>query len=423
MVIHRVAVLVYNSLMPTYTYSATDNTEKLSQGEREVENEHALAESLKKEGLVLLNAKEKGKPSSGPGHLNIDRYLTFLSRVTLLDKMFFARNLAVMVSAGLSLTKALGALAEESANPKFKEVVRDIAATVTKGKSFADSLRAHQKIFGDLFINMVEVGETTGKLTLVLKLTASQMKKDHDLKSRVKGAMMYPTIIILALIIIGALMMVYVVPTLTQTIKALGVALPPTTQLIIFISDLLANYAVYVLIGALIFATACWQILKIKKVKEQIHKLVINLPVFGQLIKKLNIARFCRTLAYLIVSGVPITRSLEITSSVLGNSVYRKAVFASSSEVQKGKPLNEIFKNYPKIFQPLVIQMIQVGEETGKLSDLLLRLAMFFEEDVNNTTKNLSTVIEPILMVVIGAAVAFFAISMLQPIYSSLGNI
>lgn len=410
--------------MPIYTYSAADNAGKLSNGEKEAENERVLAENLKKEGLVLLSAKEKSKTASKSlMQLDISKYLSFLGRITLLDKMFFARNLAVMVSAGLSLTKAMEALAEESANPKFKEVIRDVNSSVTKGKSFADSLRVHQKIFGDLFINMIEVGETTGKLTLVLKLTANQMKKDHDLKSRVKGAMMYPTIIIIALLLIGALMMIYVVPTLTQTITALGVALPPTTKLIIFISDLLANYALYVLAGVLALIITLFKLLKIKKVKERVHELVLKLPVFGLLIKKLNIARFCRTLAYLVMSGVSITRSLEITSSVLGNSVYQKAVFASSAEVQKGRPLNEIFKTHPKIFQPIVTQMIQVGEETGKLADLLLRLAIFFEEDVNNTTKNLSTIIEPILMVLIGGVVAFFAISMLQPIYSSLGNV
>jgi type IV pilus assembly protein PilC len=410
--------------MPIYEYSAADNTGKLSTGEKEVENERVLAETLKKEGLVLLNAKEKGKTApKSLMQLDISKYLSFLGRITLLDKMFFARNLAVMVSAGLSLTKAMEALAEESPNPKFKEVIRDISNSVTKGKSFADSLRVHREIFGDLFINMVEVGETTGKLTLVLKLTANQMKKDHDLRGRVKGAMMYPTIIILALLLVGSLMMIYVVPTLTQTIKALGVALPPTTQLIIFISDTLANYGIFVLIAVLLLGAGAWRSLRITKVREGVDKLVIRLPVFGVLIKKLNVARFCRTLAYMVMSGVSITRSLEITSGVLGNSVYKKAVFASSAEVQKGKPLNEIFKAHPKIFQPIVTQMIQVGEETGKLADLLLRLAIFFEEDVNNTTKNLSTIIEPILMVIIGGVVAFFAISMLQPIYSSLGNV
>lgn len=412
--------------MAIFIYTAAGEKGAITKGEREAENEKALAQSLKTEGVFLLEAKEKGG-SQGFAKINITidfgGIISRLKPVGLVDKMFFARNLSVMVAAGLALTRALDALAQESSNSKFKKILLDVNNSLVKGKSFAESLRPHEKVFGELFINMIEVGETTGKLTLVLKLLANQMKKDHTLRKRVRGAMFYPAVIISALVIVGALMMLYVVPTLTQTIKELGVQLPLSTKVIIFISDLLVNYFLWVFAGLVIFIVAFWRLLKTKKGKAIFDRFILKVPIFGSLVRKFNSARFCRTLSYLVTSGVPVVRSLEITSSVLGNTLFREAIANAAGAIQKGKQLNLILAEYPALFQPLMVQMIQVGEETGKISEMLLRLALFFEEDVTSTTKNMSSIIEPILMIFIGAAVGFFAISMLQPIYSSLGNI
>ena len=409
--------------MPTFTYSISDQSGKVTEGEREADNEKNLAEALKSEGFLLLSAKEKGKSKGWNVNINLGAFISRLKPVSLIDKMVFTRNLAVMIGAGLSLTKALGALMEEASSKKFKNVISDINNSIIKGTSFAESLKLHKKVFGDLFINMVESGETSGKLEKVLKLLARQMKRDHDLRSRVKGAMMYPAIIIIALFGIGALMMIYVVPTLAQTIKELGVPLPITTQIIIFISDMMVNYVLWVLLALIITGVGFFRLIKTKKGKAIFDTLILKLPIFGLLIKKVNVARMTRTLSYLISSGVPIVRSLEITGSILGNTLYREALAEAAVDIQKGRQLNEILRDYPNIFQPIVIQMIQVGEETGKITSMLLRVALFFEEDVNNTTKNLSTIIEPILMVIIGTIVGFFAVSMMQPIYGSLGNL
>lgn len=411
--------------MLNFSYSAAKQNGEVVKGEREAESEKILATTLKSEGLLLLRTQASAGSGLARLNLKID-LLEIMSRlrpISLVEKMFFTRNLAVMIAAGLPLTRAMDALAEESANPKFKKILTEINGSVIKGKTLADSLKIHEKVFGTLFVNMVEVGETTGKLTLVLKLLARQMKKDYDLRRRVKGAMMYPAIIVSALLMVGGLMMVYVVPTLTQTIKDLGVDLPLSTKIIIFVSDLLANYILFVVVGFAAFATMAWRLLKTQKGKELFDRFILKAPLFGSLVKKFNVARFTRTLSYLITSGVPVVRSLEITSKVLGNTLYQRAAEEASRDVQKGKQINEILGAHPEIFQPVVIQMIKVGEETGKVSDLLLRVALFFEEDVNETTKNLSTVIEPLLMIVIGVAVGFFAVSMLQPIYGSLGNI
>ncbi|MFY9463429.1 MAG: type II secretion system F family protein [Candidatus Sungiibacteriota bacterium] len=410
--------------MITFVYSAAQKTGAIVKGEKDAENEKTLAVLLKQEGLLLLQVEDRGPKSRfGIIHLDIGELIARVRPISIVDKMLFTRNLSVMVNAGLSLTRALDALAQETTNPKFRKAIEDIHTSVTAGKSFSESLRAHTAVFGALFSNMVEMGETTGKLSLVLKLLANQMQKDNTLRKRVKGAMMYPAVILIALFGIGAMMMIYVVPTLTKTLEELGAELPITTRAIIAISNFMVAYALALPLIAAGVVIGFWRLLKTKYGKEFFDLFVLKLPVLGPLIQKFNAARFCRTLSYMVMSGVPIVRSLDITASVLGNTLFRHAIEEAARGIQTGKQLHEILAVHPKIFRHIVIQMIEVGEETGKLSEMLLRLAVFFEEDVANTTKNMSTIIEPILMVVIGIIVGLFAVSMLQPIYTSLGNV
>ncbi len=414
--------------MTIFNYSAAGDKGVISRGSREAENQAALARMLRQEGLFLLNAEEKDaqkKTTHGFARLNVnlDALSAKIIPVSLTEKMFFSRNLAVMIKAGLSLTRTLEALAEETTNARMKKILQAVNLEVTKGTSFADALRVHEKTFGTLFVNMVEVGELTGKLTLVLKLLANQMRKDADLRKRVKGAMIYPAVIVTVLTGIGILMMVYVVPSLAATIKDLGGELPLSTRIVITASNLVLNYALPTFGALILLIFGFWRVLRTNTGKNIFDRIVLKFPIFGTLIKKFNTARFCRTLAYLISSGVPIVRSLEITAKVVGNSVFKKAALDAAGEIQKGKQLHEILSHHPKAFQPIVVQMIGVGEETGKVAEMLLRIASFFEDEVENTTKNMSSIIEPVLMVVIGSAVGFFALAMLQPIYGSLNNI
>lgn len=408
--------------MTVFMYSASDQGGKVSKGEREAADDKALAQTLKAEGLIVLEAREK-KGLRARLNLNLGDLIARIRPVSIVEKMFFARNLAVMVSAGLSLTKGMEALSEEAKNPKFRRVIADINDSVIKGNSFADSLRRHQKVFGELFVNMVEVGETSGKLTLVLKLLANQIKKDHTLRKRVRGAMTYPAFIVAALAGVGTMMMIYVVPTMSAVIKELGVPLPLTTRIIIALSENLLRYGLLILGIMTAGGVAFWRMRKIPLYKMYLDRLILRIPLFGPLIRNFNTARFCRILSYLITSGVPIAHSLEVTAGVLSNRVFSDAAQEAAAQIQKGRQLRAILAAHPAVFRPLVTQMVGVGEETGKISEMLLRLALFFEEEVTSVTKNLSTLIEPIMMVVIGAAVGFFAVSMLQPIYTSLGNI
>lgn len=410
--------------MPTYTFSAAKRDGQIIKGEREAENESTLARALKQGDLFLLEAVEKGSETATQTALaRLTSLMNRIHSIRLVDKIFFARNLAVMIKAGLALPRALDAIIQQTANPALKKVASDVNASVIKGNSFAQALKPHERIFGELFINMVAVGEATGKLALVLTLIANQLKKDYELRKRIQSAMIYPIIVVLALFGLGTLMMVYVIPSLAQTIKELDADLPLTTRTIIAVSDFLTAYGLWVLLGILAGTYGLWRAVRTSAGKRIADRLILRAPLVGGLAEKFNTARFARILAYQINAGVPIVKGLEITSRVLGNTFYRAAALDASSKIQKGTSLADILQQYPNLFGPILIQMVKVGEETGNVSRMLLRLAIFFEGEVNATTKNLSVVIEPILIIFIGAIVGFFALSMLQPIYSSLGNI
>ena len=404
-----------------YTYTAINNAGVSAAGEREADSERSLAEKLKTEGLFLIEAKET--QARIKELFTITSLTARLRPITLVDRMMFARNLAVMIGAGLPLSKALSSLEEQVEGAKFKTLIADLRESVLKGVSFAEALRKHEEIFGSLFINMVESGEISGKLEYVLKLLTRQMKRDHDLISKVRGALIYPAVIISALILIGALMMIYVVPVLTSTFRELEIPLPLTTQIIIYTSEFLVNYYLLVLGLIPVVGYAAWRFLKTDRGRLYWSTASLRLPILGTLVKRMNSARFSRILASLIASGLPISRSLEITSKVLGNVHFANSLSRASSEIQKGRALSSILKERPELYPPLVTQMLAVGEETGTSTRMLLRLALFYESEVSNATKNISSIIEPVLMIFIGAVVGFFAISMIQPIYSGIGGI
>lgn len=404
-----------------YTIRAVDASGKTLASEREAGSERELADTLRREGYLLLDAESVKTMASRYRFSNL--FSISFGRISLVERMVFSRNLAVMIGSGLPLTRALDALAQQSANRRFHDIVLSIKQAVVAGKTFAEGLEPFRSIFGVLFISMIESGEISGNLERVLKILSRQMKRDHDLRSKVRGAMLYPTIVFVVLIIVGVLMMIFVVPTLTETFTDLGIQLPITTRLVIWTSHALLTYYIYLALAVAGIAIGVFQWSKTERGKDMISAITLRLPIFGPLVKKLNSARFARTLSSLITSGIPITKSLEVTASILGNTKFRAALAEAAVSIQRGDPLSGILKQHGDLFPPMVTEMIQVGEETGTISKMLLRLALFYEEEVTNTTKNLSSIIEPILMVVVGIVVGFFAVSMIQPIYSGLGNI
>jgi len=403
--------------MPRYFYTAQSLKGESKSGILEVKDVHQLAKSLRQEGYLLVSATLEEETKKRKFEIS----LPFLAGVGLKEKMFFTRNLQVMIGAGLPLPRALRTLAGQSKNKKFRKSLLETAEEIIKGKSFSESLAKYPDIFSELFQNMVKVGEESGTLEEVLKTLTQQMEREHDLKSKIKGAMIYPAVIICAMIGIGILMLVMVVPKLAETFEELAIELPFTTKLVIGLGTFLAEkwfLAILIIIGLLFLLRTA---LKTKKGKKLMDAFLLKIPIISPIVSKTNSAYTARTLSSLIVAGVPIVRSLEIISGALGNIYFREAIATAAEKVRKGGKLSEALSPYENLYSPLVWQMIAVGEETGETSEILAQLADFLEEEVTNATKNLAAVIEPVLMIFIGAAVGFFAISMIQPMYTMLG--
>ncbi len=404
--------------MPEYLFTARTSEGESYSGTREAKNTHELAVALRQEGYVLVKASlaedKKRKRKT-------DFSLPFLNKVSLKEKLFFTRNLQVMISSGLSLPRSLSILSGQVKNKKFSKAIADINEQVVKGKSFSETLSDHPDVFSDLFQSMVRVGEETGTLEDVLKVMTFQMERESELKSKLMAATLYPAVVILAMIGIGILMLVMVVPRLAETFADLDVELPLTTQLVIGLGSFAAEkWYLIVLIFIVLFVLLRFAS-KTKTGKRFLDSLFLKIPILSSIIKKVNSAHTTRTLSSLITAGVPIVRSLEIVSDSLGNIFFKKAIKETSEKVRKGEKLSEAIRPYDDIYPDLVFQMVEVGEETGETSVVLSKLAEFFEEEVTRSTKNLASIVEPILILVVGIVVGFFAVSMVQPMYSMLG--
>lgn len=354
--------------------------------------------------------------------INISSFIDQLRGVSLKEKIMFTRNLGVMISAGLPLVKALELLSRQSQTPKFKNIISVVADDLKKGTSLADAFEKQPSVFSDLYINMIRVGEIGGTLDNSLKILAEQLKREHDLKSKIKGAMIYPAVIMSAVFVVGVLMMIFVVPQLASTFLELGIELPWTTQLVIGLSNFLQHfwYLFILIVLGIIFGLRT--VLRTSYGKKFFDWLLLKTPIISSLTVKVNSAMFSRTLSSLIESGVAIVKSLEITANTLNNYYFRNSLKEAANMVQKGKTLTEIL-NVSPYFPLLLTQMAAVGEETGQLTNVLKQLALFYEEEVELTTKNLSSIIEPFIMIVIGGFIGFFAVSMIQPMYSMVNAI
>jgi type IV pilus assembly protein PilC len=406
--------------MPKFIYTAKNYSGETKSGEIEARDEKSLAQQLRGDGFLVtsitaVETEETGKS----GKKFLDRFQS----VPLKEKMVFARNLSVMVASGLTVSRALSNLALQTNNKTFKKILLDIFDETQSGKSLSEGLEKYPDIFGELFINMVRVGETAGNLDEVLRIVAIQLEKEHDLKSKVKGAMIYPTVIITVMVIIGIVMLTYVLPKLMGVFKDMNTQLPPTTQFIITLSDALRNHGVFVavsFIGIIIFLQ---YFLRQESGKKALSWLTTHVPIFSPIVKQVNCARFARIYSSLLKSGVNSIEALKIISRTLTNYFYQQALLKGVEDIQKGVSLSKVLTDHQDIFPVLVSQIVQVGEETGKTETVLLQLAEFYEDEVDQVTKNMSSIIEPVLMVIIGGAVGFFAIAMLQPMYTLMDNI
>lgn len=388
-------------------------------GEIEAQDRFAVANDFRAQGKTVISVEEK-KSFEVPGLAFLNN---LLGRVKIHDLIIFAQNLSAMMTAGLSLSRGLSILERQTKNVVFKNAIHSLVEDISHGSTLSLGMAKYPKIFSPLFVSMVRAGEESGGLAQGLKVIGNQLEKSYSLQRKIKSAMIYPTVVLSVLVVIGVLMFIYVVPTLAATFKDLNVALPLSTQVIIWLSDFLSNHLltgiiIVVAVGVLI-ATA----LRTKAGSRFFEMVLFRLPIMGNLVRQTNAARTARSLSSLLSSGVDMIEALSITKDVVQNSYYKDVIESAKDRVQKGVPLSSVFASNTNIYPLLVSEMVEVGEETGKLAEMLLNVAVFYEDEVDAATKNMSTIIEPALMVIIGASVGFFAVSMITPMYSVMSGI
>ncbi len=401
--------------MSHFTFKAKKPSGEIYSSEKDVADRYELYKLIRESGDEVVEVKEK---SASQGlHMNIS-FGALTKRVKMVEKINFARNLGSMLDAGLALSRALSVLERQAHNKTFKAVLTELIAEVNRGSTFSDALAKHPKVFAQLFVSMVRAGEQSGTLAESLRVIAMQMGKSYELERKVRGALIYPAVIVCIMVLIAILMLVFVIPTLMKTFTELNVTLPLTTRVVLGVSNAFQSYGILILIAAIIVGLGFSWWAKQKSGKRVIHAALLKIPVIGGLVQETNAARTARTLSSLLNSGVDVVESVAITAAVVQNVYFKEVLEKAGDAIKKGDLMSKIFNDATKYYPIFMAEMMSVGEETGKTGEMLSGVAKYYEDDVEQKTKDMSTIIEPFLMVVIAAAVGFFAVAMISPMYS-----
>jgi len=401
-------------------YTAKSYSGETKGGEAEVKNERDLAAQLRSDGFILTSFKEvKGEEKNSADIKILDRFFG----ISLKDKLMFTQNMSVMISSGLPISRAVKNISEQTKNKRFKTILESIFADIQSGMTFADGLAKYPAVFDEMFVNMIRVGEVSGSLEEIMKILTIQIEKEHSLTSKVKGALTYPAVILVAMVGIAIVMLTFILPKIMGVFKDMNVELPASTKFVMALSDTLRDHAIAASIVVVIIGIFLKIFLKTGAGKKALAFTIMHIPVISNIVIKVNCARFGRIYSSLIRSGVPVTESLRILANTFTNYYYKGAMNEGLEEIQKGVNLSVVIRKNTLAFPLLVSQMVSVGEETGKTEVVLLKLAEFYEDEVDQISKNMSSIIEPVLMILIGAGVGFFAVSMLQPIYGMMQNV
>lgn len=403
--------------MPLFTYFAKDLQGVEHNGTIETSDTHNVSRLLSKKGLIVISIKEK-KEAKG-------KFLEkIFNRVSFTDLVVMTRQLATMVQAGLVLSEAIDILEEQQGNKKFKEVLSQVSRDIKSGLDLASSMRKHPDVFPPLFINLIKAGESSGKLDTVLLQMADSLEKDREFRSRVRGAMIYPIVITVMMFAVMLIMMFFVIPKLTSLYSQSNIELPLPTKILITTSNIFIGYwwmmLIFIVVGVIAFRK--WA--QTTNGKLIFDTFLLKVPIVGKVIQQTSITNFTRTFGLLIASGIPIIDSLVIVTDVIGNTVYKRALQKSAQGVERGLLFSNQLDQL-NVFPKIVSQMFRVGEETGKVDAIAFKLADYFESESDHLVKNLTVIIEPIVLVVLGVGVAFLVLSIILPIYkltTSIGN-
>jgi type IV pilus assembly protein PilC len=400
--------------LPIWIWEGKTRTGEMKRGETEASDEAAVQQRLR--AMALTNVKIKKKPMS----LNFK--LPGMNSIGNKDLVIFTRQFATMIDAGLPLVQCLDILATQLDNLAFREVLMKVKVKVESGSTLADALGDHPKVFDTLYVQLVAAGEIGGILDTILNRLAAYIEKNEKLKAKVKGAMVYPSVVLIVAVGVTVVLLLFVTPTFEKMFKDFGGAMPAPTQFVIDLSKWLQHWGIYMVLVTGGAAAGFRAYLNWPKGREQFDAFVIRTPIFGPLIRKVAVARFTRTLGTMISSGVPILDAMEVVAKTAGNSVVEKAIRYTKEKISEGKTIVQPLAE-TKVFPPMVVQMIGVGEATGAMDQMLTKIADFYDDEVDAAVNALTSLIEPVMMVFLGGVVGGFLVAMYLPIFSIAGAI
>ena len=403
--------------MAKFSWEGKSRDGKKRKGDMEAPSEAVVQTQLRRQGIIVSKIKERGKG------LDIEiRIPGFEPKVSTKDLVVFTRQFATMIDAGLPLVQCLDILSSQQENKTFKRMLLEIKNDVESGSTFADALKKHPKAFDELFVNLVSAGEIGGILDTILNRLAAYIEKAMKLKKQVKSAMTYPaTVVSIAVIVIGVIL-VFVIPAFEKMFKDFGGALPAPTQIVINISNFIQDYILFIIGGIILLVFVFKKIYATKKGRLKIDALALKTPIFGILIRKVAVAKFTRTLGTMVSSGVPILDGLDITSKTAGNKIVENAIIDVRQSISEGNTIAEPLAK-SGVFPPMVCQMIAVGEESGSVDTMLNKIADFYDDEVDDAVGNLTSMMEPLLMLFLGTTVGGLVIAMYLPIFKIAGTV
>lgn len=395
--------------MPVYKYKALNSEKKTISGLVEAASEDEAIELLRDNELSIVSLNEESK--------GIKKNVLVFGGVKVKDVVVFSRQFSVLVSANVTLVQSLKLLVDQTKSPKLQMVISEIANEVDGGARLSDSMAKHPKVFSGFYVNIVKSGETSGKLDEVLNYLADELEKDYDMTSKIKGAMIYPAFVMSGLGVVGAVMMIVIVPKLTGMMQETGGELPVATRILISVSNFLAGYWWFILIlmASSFFGSKYFYATPLGK--KFFGTLILRLPIFGKLFQRIYLVRFTRSLQTLLMGGVSITKALSIVADVVNNYVYKTLIDETRKEIEEGNSISTVFLKSKEI-PSMVTQMMAIGEKTGRLDTILGRITDFYTREVNNIVANLMTLMEPIIMVIMGIGVGIMVAAVIMPMYN-----
>lgn len=394
-----------------FTYTGVDKNSQKQKGKLEANNEREVIEFLRANGITPLSLKR------------VEKHGSFLQRgVKNSDIVLFTRQLASMILTGLTLIEALRILKEQGNKPRMQEIINDLITQISEGNTFSDALSNHKDAFSDIYIALIKAAEKGGLLDKVLSRLADNMEKGEDIKKRVRSALFYPAIVVTGVIVVIVVMNIFVIPQLGSLYENLNIELPFTTRLVLGISKIFTTFYPVAGVLAVVGFFLYWRFKKTEQGIKVIDKIKLRLPIFGTIVILSIMDEVTRTLSLLINSGVSIIESLNITAFIASNYWYKSSILSASTMVEKGVSLSDAF-SHEKVFPPMLVQMVRVGESTGRIDESLLKISEYFERDLDIKVRTLTTAIEPILIIVLGISVAFLILSVITPIYSLITQI